>query len=57
MTVCIDTNVLVQARAKNHPFHCILSSCALGGGMQWAVSNRIMTEYREMITVMNGADA
>jgi putative PIN family toxin of toxin-antitoxin system len=52
VTVCIDTNVLLQARSKTHPFHPILRGCALGT-MNWAVSQRILTEYREMITAMN----
>ena len=56
MIVCIDTNVLLQGRAKTHPFHCILRACALGA-MSWAVSNRILTEYREMITSLNGVSA
>lgn len=56
MTVCIDTNVLVQARAKSHPYHCILRACALGG-LSWAVSNRILTEYREIITRLDDVAA
>jgi len=52
MRVCIDTNVLIQARAKSHPYHCILRACSLGA-IEWAVSNRILTEYREMITSLN----
>jgi len=56
MIVCIDTNVLLQARAKSHPYHCILRGCALGS-MSWAVSNRILTEYREMVTTVNDVAA
>jgi predicted nucleic acid-binding protein len=56
MIVCIDTNVLIQARAKTHPFHCILRACALGA-MSWAVSNRILTEYREVIMTLNDVSA
>jgi putative PIN family toxin of toxin-antitoxin system len=56
MIVCIDTNILLQARAKSHPFHPILHACALGA-ISWAISNRILTEYREMITSLNGIAA
>jgi uncharacterized protein len=56
MRVCIDTNVLIQARAKSHPYHCILRACVLGT-LEWAVSNRILTEYREMITSLNDTAA
>jgi uncharacterized protein len=56
VTVCIDTNVLIQARGKTHPYFPILRGCTLGT-MNWAVSQRILSEYREMITAMNGAEA
>lgn len=56
MIVCIDTNVLVQARAASHPWNPILRACAFGK-LTWAVSNQILTEYREMITLMNGTAA
>jgi predicted nucleic acid-binding protein len=56
MTVCIDTNVLVQARSASSPFHCILAACA-AGRFSWAVSSRIYLEYREVITDLSGTDA
>lgn len=56
MIVCIDTNVLLQSRAASHPWHPILRACTLGR-LTWAVSNHILTEYREMITIMNGTAA
>lgn len=37
MTVCVDTNVLIQARAVSHPYGVILDAFMLGT-MQWAVS-------------------
>lgn len=56
MIVCIDTSVLVQARAASHLWNPILRACAFGK-LTWAVSNQILTEYREMITLMNGTAA
>ena len=56
MRVCIDTNVLIQARSKHHPYYCILRGCALGT-MQWAVSTSILSEYREMVTTLSGVSA
>lgn len=49
MKVCVDTNVLLQARAATHPFGVILDAFVFGQ-MQWAVSNSIIQEYREIIT-------
>ncbi|MBX7211369.1 MAG: putative toxin-antitoxin system toxin component, PIN family [Verrucomicrobiaceae bacterium] len=56
MTVCIDTNVLVQARANSHPFGVILDGF-LFGMMNWAVSNRTLTEYEEIISSNAGPAA
>lgn len=56
MRVCIDTNVLLQARAQKHRFGCILQSCAFGR-MEWAVSNGIVTEYREIMDMLGGQGA
>jgi uncharacterized protein len=53
MIVCLDTNVLIQARAVRHPFGVLLDSLMFGL-MDWAVSNRILTEYREIITLKAG---
>ena len=49
MTVCIDTNTLVQARAPRHPYFPILDAAVLGK-ISWAISNRILTEYEEILT-------
>lgn len=48
MIVCVDTNVLLQARARKHRFHCILSSLIFGR-ISWAVSNSIVSEYCEIL--------
>lgn len=54
MIVCLDTNVLIQARASRHAFGVLLDSFAFGL-MDLAVSNRVLTEYEEMITGKAGA--
>jgi uncharacterized protein len=56
MIVCIDTNVLIQARAANHRYGAILDSIMLGR-MQWALSNRVLHEYREIMLMKCGATA
>lgn len=56
MIVCLDTNVLVQARAKRHPYGCLLDALT-AGSLRWAVSNSILAEYREMVTALAGAGA
>jgi uncharacterized protein len=56
MIVCIDTNVLLQARSKANPFHPILRACAFGR-MEWAVSISILAEYREVVTRLSGLGA
>ncbi|MBE2281882.1 MAG: putative toxin-antitoxin system toxin component, PIN family [Prosthecobacter sp.] len=48
MTVCVDTNVLIQARSLHHPFGVILDGFMFGL-MNLAVSNRVLTEYHEII--------
>jgi len=48
MTVCLDTNTLVQARVLNHAYNPILESL-LYGQMLWAISNRTLTEYEEVV--------
>ncbi len=47
MIVCLDTNVLIQARASHHPYGVILDGISFGQ-MRWAISNRVLTEYREI---------
>ena len=54
MIVCLDTNVLIQARARSHPFGVLLDGFAFGL-MDWAVSNRVLTEYAEIITNKAGS--
>jgi putative PIN family toxin of toxin-antitoxin system len=53
MTVCIDTNVVLQARAVRHRFGVILDLFA-AGRIDWAVSMSIVTEYQEVITGLAG---
>lgn len=54
MTVCIDTNTLVQARVQMHAYTPILES-ALYGRMNWAISNRTLSEYEEIVTRSAGS--
>jgi putative PIN family toxin of toxin-antitoxin system len=56
MTVCLDTNVLIQARASSHPYGVLLDAFVFGT-INWAVSNRVLTEYREIIGTKAGPDA
>jgi len=48
VTVVLDTNVVFQARALMHRYHCILDAC-VDGRLRWAVSAAILTEYEEVI--------
>ena len=54
MIVVLDTNVLVQARAIGHAYHCMLQAW-LSGKLTLAVSAEIMLEYEEIITTLSGA--
>lgn len=56
MTVCVDTNVLIQARSKRHRYGEILDGFMFGL-MDWAVSNRVVTEYREILSAKAGQAA
>lgn len=56
MMVCIDTNVLLQARAQSHPYGVILDACTYGW-IDWAVSSSILLEYEEIITSLAGTAA
>lgn len=56
MTVCVDTNVLIQARSKRHRYGVILDGFMFGL-MDWAVSNRVVTEYREILSAKAGQAA
>jgi uncharacterized protein len=53
MTVCIDTNVLLQALAAGNPCAPILSAW-LDGRLIWAVSPGIWLEYEEVICARCG---
>ena len=56
MIVCIDTNVLVQARAAGHSFFSILNAW-VAGRFSLAVSTGILLEYEEVITRLSGRAA
>ena len=56
MTVCLDTNVLIQARARSHPYGLILDAFVFGL-LNWAVSNRVLSEYAEIISQKPGEAA
>jgi uncharacterized protein len=56
MTVCIDTNTVLQGRVPSHRYFPILDA-VVAGRLKWAVSNRILTEYEEILTRMSGAAA
>jgi uncharacterized protein len=56
MTVCIDTNVLLQARARGHAFFPILDSW-ITGRYALAVSTGILFEYEEVMTRLSGVAA
>ncbi len=56
MIVCIDTNVLVQARARGHAFFPILDAW-IAGRYTLAVSTGILLEYEEILTMLSGKNA
>ena len=53
MTLCLDTNTVVQALALNHPFNPILDAW-VAGHLTWAVSTPILLEYEEVLTRLSG---
>lgn len=55
MTVVLDTNVVLQARAAGHPFHVILDAL-LAGRFTLAVSTAILLEYEEILTARVGVE-
>jgi uncharacterized protein len=55
MIICLDTNVLVQARAKGHVFFPILDLW-VAGKLTLAVSTPILLEYEEVIARLSGRD-
>ena len=56
MTVCIDTNTLLQGRVPVHRYFPILDGI-VAGRLGWAVSNRVPTEDAEILTRMSGPAA
>ena len=54
MTVVLDTNVVLQARAHGHDFHPILEGL-LAGRFILAASTAILFEYEEILTSRGGA--
>ena len=55
MTVVLDTNVVLSARAAGHP-HYVLVLALAAGVIRLAVSTEILLEYEEIITANAGAD-
>ena len=53
MIVCIDTNTLLQGREPRHRYFPILDA-VVQGRLSWAVSNRVLTEYEEILTAHAG---
>ena len=54
MIVCIDTNTLIQGRNPGHRCFPILEAIVLGR-IRWAVSNRILMEYQEVVSRTSGS--
>ena len=54
MTVVLDTNVVLSARAAGHPNYVIVLALA-AGAIQVALSTEILLEYEEIITANAGA--
>lgn len=55
MILCLDTNVLLQARAKSHAYFPILDSW-VAGKFTLAVSTGILLEYEEVIARTSGRE-
>ena len=55
MTVVLDTNVVLSARAAGHPHYVIVLALA-AGVIRVAVSTEILLEYEEIISANGGAD-
>jgi predicted nucleic acid-binding protein len=56
MIVCIDTNTLIQGRVPRHRYFPILDAI-VAGRLHWAVSNRVLAEYEEIVTASAGVAA
>ena len=55
MIVCLDTNVVLQARASGHPYFPILDGW-VAGKFTLAVPTGILLEYEEVIARMGGRE-
>lgn len=55
MIVCLDTNVLLQARARGHVYFPILDAW-VAGKFTLAVSTGILLEYEEVIARTSGRE-
>jgi uncharacterized protein len=55
MILCLDTNVLLQARARGHAYFPILDGWVTGK-FTLAVSTEILLEYEEVIARMSGRE-
>ena len=55
MIICLDTNVLLQARARSHAYFPILDAW-VAGKFTLAVSTGILLEYEEVIARMSGRE-
>ena len=55
MIICLDTNVLLQARARGHAYFPILDAW-VAGKFTLAVSTGILLEYEEVIARMSGRE-
>ena len=53
MTVCIDTNVLLQLFGKSRPYGQITDALQQGR-LELAVSNEVLLEYEETLTQLSG---
>ena len=55
MIICLDTNVVLQARARGHAYFPILDAW-VAGKFTLAVSTGILLEYEEVIARMSGRE-
>jgi putative PIN family toxin of toxin-antitoxin system len=55
MILVIDTNSLLQALAAGNPLRPLLDAW-FAGRLTWAMSNEILFEYQEVITLRSGAE-
>ena len=55
MIICLDTNVMLQARARGHTYFPIFDVW-VAGKITLAVSTSILLEYEEVIARMSGRE-